>query len=123
MASKRVLIIEDDIELSEQLAEALQDESYFTDCCSDPVKGEGLIRNGDYEIILLDYKLPGLTGIDILKKLKADNIKKRIFLVTGRPSVERVIKEEYLSDMIGGIISKPIDFEGLLKKIKVSPGR
>ncbi len=118
MAIKRILIIEDDVELSEALADFFKDEGYFAECAQDSVKGEALIRDGGYDIILLDYKMPLQSGIDILKKLKADNIRKRIFIISGRPSTETSLKEEDVSDMVRGIITKPINLENLLETIK-----
>ncbi|MBF0216347.1 MAG: response regulator [Candidatus Omnitrophica bacterium] len=118
MAIKRILIIEDDIHLADSLSELLEDEGYFVECAKDAVKGEILIRKGNFDVILLDYKMPLLSGIDILKKLKADNIRKRIFIVSGRPSTERSLKEEDVFDMISGIIVKPINIEAFLEKIK-----
>jgi len=118
VAAKRILIIEDDMELCEQMQEALTFEGFSVECAQDAVMGEALIRNGDFDVILLDYKLPLFTGVDILKKLKADNIRKRILIVSGRPSAERELKEGDVFDMISGMIVKPIDFEALLEKIE-----
>lgn len=118
MPSKNILIVDDDMEFCDELAEALKEEGYCPECVSDPVKGEGLIMNGAYNTVLLDYKMPFLTGIDILKKLKAKNIKRRIFIVTGRPFVDQMLRKEKLQDMISGVISKPVNFEELLQEIK-----
>jgi len=117
MAIERILIIDDDIYLCDEFAESLKSEGYSVDYTDDPFKGEELIRSGGYDAILLDYRMPVITGIDILRNLKTDNIKKRIFIVTGRPSVEQVLREENLSDMVSGIFKKPIDFEYLLKSL------
>lgn len=117
MASKRILIIDDDIELCEEIKESLQSEEYIAEVIQDAIKGESLIRGSTYDIILLDYKMPNQSGIDILKKLKADGIKKRIFIFSGRPSVEKALKDADLLDMISGIINKPVSFEALLDKI------
>ena len=120
MAAKRILIIDDDRELCEALMIFFKDEGNFAECTQDSVKGETLIRDGNYDIILLDYKMPSLGGIDILKNLKADNIRKRIFVISGRPFVEQALKEEDVSDMVSGIITKPFNLETLLEKIKES---
>ena len=117
MAAKRILIIDDDIELCEALIIFFKDEGHFAECARDSVKGETLIRDGNYNIILLDYKMPLPGGIDILKNLKADNIRKRIFIISGRPSVKQALKEEEVSDMVSGIITKPFNLETLLEKI------
>lgn len=118
MDNKRILIIDDDIELCEELIDSLIEEGYSAESTQDPVKGISLMRDGGYDVILLDYRMPLLSGVDILKKLKADNVRKRIFIVSGRPSIEHVLKAENLSDMVSGIIPKPINFELLLEQIK-----
>ncbi|MFA5351561.1 MAG: response regulator [Candidatus Omnitrophota bacterium] len=120
MPAKRILIIDDDIELCEELIDLLTDQGYFTEFCHDPVEGESLIRAGGFDIILLDFKMPSIGGLEILRKLKADNIKKRIFIFSGRPSVEKELKESGLTETISGVIAKPIDFNTFLNKIKES---
>lgn len=123
MATKRILIIDDDIELCEEIKESLQGEGYLAEVMQDAIKGESVIRGASFDMILLDFKMPNQSGMDILKKLKADNARKRIFIFSGRPSVERVLKEADLMDMVSGIISKPVSFDVLLEKIKESSGR
>ena len=98
--------------------ESLNGEGYSAECVYDAIQGEELIRKGSHDIVLLDYKMPALSGVDILKKLKSDNIQKRIFIFSGRPSTEQALKEEDLSDMVSGVIPKPVDFKTLLEKIK-----
>ena len=118
MAAKRILIVDDDTELCEELIDSLNSEGYFVDWIQDSIKGEQLIRSGNYDIILLDCKMPLLSGLDILKRLKRENIKRRIFLFTGRSHIELALKEENLSGIVSGVISKPVRFEDLLDKIK-----
>ncbi len=117
MVATRILIIEDDLDLAENLSDALTLEGFYVECCHESVQGEKLIRSGNFDIILLDQKMPVLTGIEILKKLKTDNIKKRIFIFSGRPSIEQVLQEEDVSDMVSGIVGKPVSFNTLLQII------
>lgn len=118
MTKKRILIIDDDAELGAEMMEALTGEGFFTRYSEDAGQGEALIRSGQFDIILLDYKMPLLSGVDILKRLKADHIRACIFFVSGRPSAEQALKDEGLSDRVNGIIAKPIDFKALLEKIR-----
>ena len=118
MNPKRILIIDDDTELCEELIDSLISEGYEAERAPDAIQGEKFIRSNNYDVILLDYKMPLFSGLDILNKLKTDNIKKKIIIITGRPSAEKMIEEDGLSDMISGIISKPIDFKVLLEKIR-----
>ena len=119
MGKPKILIIDDDGELCAELSEFLTDEGYAVTCEGDPVKGDGLIRSGTYEAVLLDHKMSALSGLDILRKLKADNIRKRIFILSGRPLIHRVLEEEGLMDMVSGIIQKPGDLSGIVDKIKI----
>ena len=118
MNVKRILIIDDDLELCEELSDSLRSEGYLVEHIQDPIKAEGLMRGGSYDAFLLDYKMPLLSGIDLLKKLKKDNVRRQILIISGKPHVEVVLKEENLSDMVRGIIAKPIIFETLLEKIR-----
>ncbi|MFA5099385.1 MAG: response regulator [Candidatus Omnitrophota bacterium] len=118
MALKQILIIDDDKEFCEELMESLRGEGYAVECVQDAVKGEDRIRSGSHDAVLLDCKMPVLTGFDILKRLKADSIRKHIFMLTGKPYTQQVLEEEDLSDMISGIIAKPVDFDKLLENIR-----
>ena len=117
MKTKSILIIDDDLDFCEQLMDALTFEGHSVLYANDPVKGEQLIREGNHDIVLLDFKMPILCGVDILKNLKSDNIRKRIFMVTGGFFIEKALKEENVFDMVSGIIPKPIDFKYLITKI------
>lgn len=118
MAAKRILIIEDDVDLCEQMAEALSYEGFCVEYAEDALRGEALIREESFDVILLDYKMPLRTGGDILKQLKADNIRKRVLIVSGSHSVEQALKEDGVDDMVSGIIAKPINLELLIEKLK-----
>jgi len=62
--------------------------------------------------------MPGISALEILKRLKADNIRKRIFLIPGKPFVEKKIAEENVSDLVEAVIPKPLRFTVLLDKLK-----
>lgn len=115
MKNKNILIIDDDIELCEELNEALNAEGFSSEYVNDPFLGEKLIRNRSYDILILDYKMPGLKGADLLKIMKSENIKKKVFIISGRPFIENLLEEESLNEIVKGVITKPINFEFLLE--------
>jgi DNA-binding response OmpR family regulator len=118
MAVKKILIVDDDAELCEELAESLKIDGYSVTHTSDPAEGmERSLKDG-YDLLILDYKMHGMTGVDVLKKMKINNVKKNVFIVSGRPFVEKTIDEEGLSGMVKGILSKPVNFRLLLGKIE-----
>jgi len=115
---KKILLIDDDVQLCEEIAETLRDEGYLVDNTSDETQGEALIKDNTYEICLLDYKLSRLTGVDLLKKIKQKNPKCAAFIVSGKPFIEKTIEEQNVSGLVSGIIQKPFEIKDLLEKIK-----
>jgi two-component system, OmpR family, response regulator len=118
MAFKKILLIDDDLELCEELVDTLKSEGHQVECIHEAETAEGLIKNRDFDTILLDYKMPGMTGIDLLKKLKAAGIKSEIIVVSGKPFIEKDIMNEGLTSMVKGVIPKPINPDILLKMIQ-----
>lgn len=118
MVNQWILIIDDDMEFCEELAESLRAEGYHVDWTHDTFKGSSLIRDGRHDIILLDYKMKELTGLDILKSLKADKMERRVFLISGKPHIEQILADEGVSHMVSAVIYKPFNFENLLESIK-----
>ncbi len=113
---KRVLIVDDDEIFCEELACCLRREDFSVDTAYDGLEGRSLIYFKDYDILLLDLKLPELSGLDILKivKLKRKNMK--VVVISG---------EEYLKDLIegdalkqaDGVLWKPFDVPQLLEML------
>ena len=118
---KKILIVDDDVELCEELVEMLREEGYSVNTTADLRQVEEHIKSGDFDTMILDYKMPGMTGVDVLRKVKAAKLTKEIFLVSGRPFVEKTLQIENVSDVVSGILHKPINFVELLDRIKNGP--
>jgi CheY-like chemotaxis protein len=125
---KRILIIDDDEEMCEELSEILTDEGYAVSSVHNGLEGRNRIANNGYDVILLDIKLPGLTGYDILKSSATVHRKCKIFVLTGRPmnkDFESGNKscgndEEDTLKLADGVINKPFDIQKVLETIKQS---
>lgn len=120
MTQKRILIVDDDAELCAEMAEILSDEGYSVQSVSDGIEGRARISKDAYDIIILDYRMPGLNGIDILKFIKDKNIRTDIFLASGRPFIEKVLADENLLHLVTCAIPKPINPATLLEKLKAA---
>ncbi len=118
MPEKKLLLIDDDTELCEELAEVFTGEGYSTQYTPDPVEGVNIIKNGSFHAVILDYKMKQLTGIDVLNMLKEAGQKPKVLMISGRPFIENLVKEHGLTDMVIGVLSKPVDIGVLLAKIK-----
>jgi DNA-binding response OmpR family regulator len=115
--AKKILIVDDDVELCRELAEILVQEGHSVDTASDGKAGEESIRKNAYDVIILDYRMPGLEGIQVLKANRNVCSKSRVYVATGRPFIDKLLEKEQLSGLIAGVLSKPYDVETLLNKI------
>jgi DNA-binding response OmpR family regulator len=115
---KNILIIDDDHELCEEMAEILRDEGYLVDTAFDSIRGEEMVKTKSQDIIILDFKLPGLNGVELLKIIKTTKPATAVFLVTGRPFIEKLLQDEKLEKAVAGVMNKPFDIQLLLDKIK-----
>jgi len=127
---KRILVLDDDEELCEEITEILIDEGYRVTTAFDGLKGKRLVEKYDYDILILDVKMPGLSGLDILESIKGQNKEVKVIILTGRPLSKelqegRICKdiEEKILRLADGIINKPFDIEVLLNKIKELSGK
>jgi DNA-binding response OmpR family regulator len=115
--AKRVLIVDDDVELCRELAEVLDSEGYSVDTASDGKNGAAGMRTNVYDIVILDYRMPGFSGIELLKTARDENLKCKVYLATGRPFVDKLLESEQLSHLVAGVLSKPFDVKTLLEKL------
>jgi two-component system OmpR family response regulator len=116
--TKRVLIVDDDRELCSEIAEILSDEGFWVDTALDGILGYARIQENRYDVILLDIKMPGLSGIEILERIKTGGISGRIFLISGKPHLDAFISQGDYTGLVAGILPKPFNIELLISKIK-----
>ena len=121
--AKQILIIDDDEELCDGIAEILHDEGYCVKNTSDADEAGKLIENCVFDIALVDYKMPKLTGVDVLRLIKAKNPATRVFIVSGRPFIEKLLEDEKVAHLVAGVISKPFDCQELLERILENGGK
>ena len=75
MEGKRILIIEDDESIRRLETDYLEANGFSVDCADDGTKGLDMALSGDYNLILLDIMLPGISGLEICKRVrKVSNI-------------------------------------------------
>lgn len=111
----RILIIEDDKRLCESIKFQLEKQGFTVDVCHDGEEGLSLITAQSHDLILLDRMLPGMDGLEILRRTRAFHIRIPIILVTALGE---------LSDRVSGLntgaddyIVKPFAFEELLARV------
>ena len=84
----KVLVIEDEIKITEAIESRLVKENYIIDKETDELKGYYKACDNIYDLIILDIMLPNMNGFEILKKLKEENISSKIIMLTATSSIE-----------------------------------
>ena len=114
---KSLLIIDDDAEFSEELADILRDEGYSVQIAADGCAGEKLLAQRRFNVVLLDYKMPGQSGVELLKKSAKHLSQSKVFFTSGRPFADQILKKQGLDALISGVFVKPFDIEQMLLQI------
>jgi DNA-binding response OmpR family regulator len=116
--AKKILIVDDDAGLADEMADILRDSGYCVESAFDSILGFKLIHENIYDIYLLDYKMTGLNGVDLLKKARERNNNSTVIIISGKPSIELLLQEERVDDLVDGVIKKPFTAEVLLGTIQ-----
>lgn len=112
----RILIVEDQRDLNEIIARKLRNENYSVDACFDGEDALDYIRGAEYDAVVLDIMLPGITGIGVLKQMRLSGDKTPVLLLTALDSVE-----DRVSGLDAGAddyLVKPFHFDELLARIR-----
>lgn len=113
----KIAIIEDEIGITNFLQQGLEEENYTVVTANDGEKGVELIQDAKPDLILLDWMLPKMSGIEVCKKVRLSGIKTPIIFLTARDTVQETI--EGLKAGANDYIKKPFSFEELLARIEV----
>jgi two-component system OmpR family response regulator len=111
----RLLVVEDEVDLLESLAQALREDGYAVDTADNGDDGYFKAKTWDYDAILLDWMLPKLNGIELLRRLRRDK-KTPVLLLTAKDAV---------SDRVAGLdqgaddfLVKPFNLSELLARVR-----
>ena len=80
--SKHILVIDDDVNIRESFILALKDTEYQVDSAESGEEGIKKERSKKYELIFLDLKMPGMSGIEALREMRKVNKKTPIYIIT-----------------------------------------
>ncbi|MDU4892651.1 MAG: response regulator transcription factor [Clostridium sp.] len=112
----RILIVEDEKDLCSSLAEGFQINGYAVDTCLDGEEAEEKIFSDDYDMIILDLNLPKLDGLEVLKRVRMENKKVNIIILTARGDIEDKVKGLDLG--ANDYLTKPFHFAELDARVR-----
>lgn len=113
----RILIVEDEKGISNFLKEGLEEEGFAVDFANNGNKGLELASVNDYDLLIFDWMLPGLSGIEICRQFRKLNQTAPVIFLTARDTVADVVFG--LEAGANDYIKKPFEFDELLARIRV----
>jgi DNA-binding response OmpR family regulator len=113
----RVLVVEDEVRLADNLAAALREGPGFAvDCAEDGEIGQQLAEQGCYDLIVLDLMLPKIDGLTLLRHLRARADATPVLILTAKDGTASTI--ELLNSGADDYLSKPFDLGELIARAK-----
>jgi len=113
----KILIVEDEIGIANFLQQGLEEEGYTVEVANDGEAGLEKALNQKANIILLDWMLPKMTGLEVCKAIRIHDKTTPILFLTARDTIQETI--EGLQAGANDYIKKPFSFDELIERIKV----
>lgn len=112
----RILLVEDERKVAGFVARALRETAYAVDAAATGEEGLRLASENSYDAILLDVRLPGMSGIDLCRKLRQAEIQSPILMLTARSLVEQRV--EGLDAGADDYLTKPFALAELQARVR-----
>ena len=113
----RILVVEDEVRLAELVSERLKKEKYIVDISNDGEDGMYNALTDIYDLIILDIMLPNVSGIEILKSIRKNNIKAKVIMLTAKGELDdKLLGFEFGTD---DYLTKPFHIDELVARVNV----
>jgi DNA-binding NtrC family response regulator len=112
---KRVLIVDDEEDFAKALAERLELREYDVSACFSGEESIARLKQYNFDVVILDVKMPGMDGIEVLRELKRIKPLVEVIMLTGHATVETAIEGMKLGAY--DYLMKPCETEDLTDKI------
>ena len=112
----RILVVEDEAALSQQLARALEAAGYAVDCAADGRRAEFLGQTESYDAVVLDLGLPGLDGLTLLHRWREGGLTFPVLVLTARASWHE--KVQGIDGGADDYVAKPFRMEEVLARLR-----
>ena len=112
----KILIIDDEKSIRLALGDVCEDEGYEVSMAEDGAKGYEVAKDGGFDVIFCDIKMPRMDGVEVLKKLVEEGVESSIIMITGHGDVETAV--ECIKLGAYDFIQKPLDLSRILVTIR-----
>jgi two-component system response regulator (stage 0 sporulation protein F) len=111
-----MIVIDDEVGICDVLKKLFTHEGYEVWAETDPIKGLDLVRDKAPDVVLLDIKMPGMDGLDVLKRIKERDEKIAVIMITGHGALDSAMESLKLGAY--DYISKPFDLAFITDLVK-----
>lgn len=112
----KILLVEDEVRLSEALVHTLKKNNYIVDVSFDGITGQQMAETNMYNVIILDRMLPKKDGLDVLRDLRKQGVTTPVLILTAKDSVKNRV--EGLDSGADDYLTKPFSKSELLARIR-----
>ncbi|MBT3354442.1 MAG: response regulator, partial [Candidatus Scalindua sp.] len=112
----RVLVVDDEPKICHLIEELLKLEGYQVDVSFSGMDALQMLKRDDYQMMLTDLKMPGIDGLELIKKAKVESPEIRAIMVTGYATVDTAVQS--LRHGVDDYITKPFNIFELKKAVK-----
>jgi two-component system copper resistance phosphate regulon response regulator CusR len=112
----KILVIEDDPTVGEFVRRGFEEQRWQADLVANGAEGERLAITQPYDLIVLDMRLPGRSGLEVLRSLRARGFERPVLVLTAQDAVDA--KVETLRAGADDYVTKPFAFEELLARVE-----
>ena len=112
----KILVIEDDPTVGEFVRRGLEEQRWQADLVNNGLEGERMAVSQPYDLVILDMRLPGRNGLDVLRTLRARGFERPVLVLTAQDAVDA--KVETLRAGADDYVTKPFAFEELLARVE-----
>jgi len=112
----KILVIEDDRTVGQYVKRGLEEHHFQADLVDDGMEGLRLAAGGRYDLLVLDLRLPGMSGLEVLRTLRDRGTTTPILVLTAQDAVD--FKVQALRSGADDYVTKPFAFEELLARVE-----
>jgi DNA-binding response OmpR family regulator len=112
----KVLLVEDDLDLSATIRQWLESESNMVEAVHDGGEGLERLRISDYDVVILDWNLPSISGLEILRTFRSERGSTPVLMLTGKAGIED--KTAGLDGGADDYLTKPFNMRELCSRVR-----